>query len=74
MDVDKDDKLSYLDVCTSLKKYFGGSNMIYRQIWDRAVGEAEEYLSEKDLRIFLDKYPEYALLYEIATLNPADGN
>ena len=54
--------------------------LTYRRIWDREIigdessDEDESFLSEKQLADILNKYPEYALLYELATLNPADGN
>lgn len=54
--------------------------LTYRRIWDREIvgeessDEDESYLNEKQLADILNKYPEYALLYELATINPADGN
>lgn len=55
--------------------------LTYRRIWDREIvgedessEEDESYLNEKQLADILNKYPEYALLYELATINPADGN
>ena len=54
--------------------------LTYRRIWDREIvgedssDEEESYLNEKQLADILNKYPEYALLYELATINPADGN
>ena len=54
--------------------------LTYRRIWDREIvgedssEEEESYLNEKQLADILNKYPEYALLYELATINPADGN
>lgn len=81
LDKDGDGKLSYEDISNSLNKYFGGNELTYRQLWNReTVGEEsssdedESYLSEKQLADILNKYPEYALLYELATINPADGN
>ena len=62
------------------KSFENFQKLTYRRIWDREIvgeespDEDESYLSEKQLADILNKYPEYALLYELATINPADGN
>ena len=76
MDVDNDGQLSFHDIAQVLSRYFGGSEDIYRQIWNRHVTGDLEYLTLKHLQDILTHYPEYAALYQLATTSnpdPAEG-
>ena len=74
--------LTIRTVCSDRKpeSFENFQKLTYRRIWDREIvgedssEEEESYLNEKQLADILNKYPEYALLYELATINPADGN
>ena len=65
--------MSFDDVATTLKQFFGGQNTTYRRIWDRHVIGDTEYISLKMFSDILTEYPEYALLYTLAKQSLKNG-